>query len=1077
MIGKVIKGTYRILEELGRGTVSTAYLARDTAHERRVALKVIHPDLSRESQFTSRFAREGKLLAKLDSPHMVRVLDFGTDEGLDYIVMEYVEGRALSTVLEQVGTFGVKRALGIIRQVVQGLEDAHDRGVVHRDIRPSNVMVAADGVVSVMDFGLAAGTDLNRLSASGVVGTPHYLAPEWVAEGREADIRADIYSLGVTLFEMLTGQRPYEADSAADIVKKHLQEPVPSARQLNQEIPAEVDDLVRKCLAKEPRNRFQTPTELLRAIDEALEEEESGPGLERLLTGRTLGQCRLLEQLGSGGMATVYKAYQPSLDRYVAVKVLPPFLASTPDFITRFRREARAIARLNHPNILPVYDSGQEGELSYIVMRYVEGGTLQETLGKPLPLDRVVEMITQVGGALDYAHREGIIHRDVKPSNVLMDKREWALLSDFGLAKVVETSVQLTKTGAGLGTPAYIAPELGKGEPVDERSDIYSLGIVLYEMLTGRVPFEAETPMAVVMEHISTPLPMPRSINPDIPEPVEQVVLKALAKDPADRFQRMREMVAALQKAVAGEPGMTIAIPPAVGERPPKAEAIAEEGERIGVPPIEKEKALKVKGVSLKALLLRGALIAVPILILVAFGWVVVSRLGKEPGPQPLAVHLTPVPTAPGSLDVVLGFGNIWHGRSDVQNHLGQPVTPQQGIPYAHQFFVTGGYLFERLDTHQIYVLYPTNEWEVYEDKWQEGEDVGDLTPPSGVYVPTEGFGKLWRESPAVRSGLDWGSSPGITGIDGAVQQFERGLMLFNGLESKQIYVLYITPDSQYRWLVLPDSWRPPPGILFVSDRDGDDEIWVMQDDGSEQIPLTVNTWLDGCPAWSCGGSRIAYTVAEPGGEEDIMIMKNDTSGKTGLTANPTVRDTDPAWSPDDSRMAFVSYRDGNAEIYVTKMDGSDPINLTDNPADDWDPAWSPDGSMIAFTSDRDGNPEIYVMNSRDGQNLRRLTENETIDEQPAWWQDATSDRIAFVSYRDGNAEIYLMDSDGSHPVNLTNNVAEDKRPTWSLDGSQIAFTSNRDGDREIFVMGADGSHPTNLTDNSVDDWDPHWGR
>jgi serine/threonine protein kinase/Tol biopolymer transport system component len=1077
MIGKVIKGTYRILEELGRGTVSTAYLARDMAYERMVALKIIHPDLSRESQFTSRFAQEGKLLAELDSPYAVRILDFGMDEELDYVVMEYVPGKTLSIILKQVGAFRVKRALEIIRQVARGLEDAHDRGVVHRDIRPTNIMLAADGVTRLMDFGLATVADLNRLSSSGVVGTAHYLAPELAKAGREADIRADIYSLGVTLFEMLSGRRPYEADNAADIVKKHLQEPIPSVRQFNEEIPQGVDDLVRKCLAKGPRDRFQTPTELLRAIEEALEEEDSGPGLERLLTGRTLGQCRLLEHLGSGGMATVYKAYQPSLDRYVAVKVLPPYLAQTRGFAARFRREARAIARLNHPNILPVYDSGQEGELSYIVMRYVEGGTLQEMLGKPLLLDRVVELIAQVGGALDYAHREGIIHRDVKPSNVLMDKGEWALLSDFGLAKIVEAGVKLTETGAGIGTPAYIAPELGKGEPADERSDIYSLGIMLYEMLTGRVPFEAQSPMAVVLDHISTPLPVPRGINPDIPEPVEQVLLKALAKDPADRFQRMEKMVTALQKAVAGEPMVTSIVPLAAEERLPRAEAIAEKVERIGVPPAEKAEAPKVEDISLKALLLRGALIGVLILILAAIGLVAVNRFGKGPGPQPLAVHLTPVPAAPGSLDVVLGFGNIWHGRSDVQNYLGQPVTPQQGIPYAHQFFVTGGYLFERLDTHQIYVLYPTNEWKVYEDSWQEGEDVGDLTPPSGVYTPTMGFGKLWRESPAVRSGLDWGSSPRMTSTDGAVQQFERGLMLFNGLESKQIYILYITSDNHYRWLVLPDSWRPPPGILFVSDRDGDDEIWVMKSDGSEPIPLTVNTWMDGSPAWSCGGSRIAYTVAEPGGEEDIMIMKSDTSGKTTLTANPTVRDTDPAWSPDDSRIAFVSYRDGNAEIYVIKMDGSDPINLTNNPADDWDSTWSPDGSMIAFTSDRDGNPETYVMNSGDGKNLRRLTENETIDEQPAWWQDATSDRIAFVSYRDGNAEIYLMDSDGSHLVNLTNNLAEDKHPTWSSDGSQIAFTSNRDGDMEIFVMGADGSNPANLTDNSVDDWAPHWGR
>jgi Tol biopolymer transport system component len=522
---------------------------------------------------------------------------------------------------------------------------------------------------------------------------------------------------------------------------------------------------------------------------------------------------------------------------------------------------------------------------------------------------------------------------------------------------------------------------------------------------------------------------------------------------------------------------VAIAVPFAAEESPPKAGAIAEEVEGIGVPLRETEKALKVKAFSLKALLLRGALIAVPILILVAIGLLAVNRFGKEPGPQPLAVHLTPVPTAPGPLDVVLGFGNIWHGRSDVQNHLGQPVTPQQSIPYAHQVFATGGYLFERLDIHQIYVLYPTNEWEVYEDGWQEDEDVDDLTPPAESYAPLKGFGKLWRESPAVRSSLGWGSWPRTTGVDGAVQQFERGLMLFNGLESKQIYILYITQDNHYRWLMLPDSWRPPQDILFVSDRDGDDEVWGMKSDGSKQTALTVNGWMDGSPARSSDGSRIAYTIADPRGKEDIKIMKSDTSGKTSLTDNPTVRDTDPAWSPDDSWMAFVSYRDGNAEIYVTKMDGSEPVNLTDNPADDWDPNWSPDGSMIAFTSDRDGNPEIYVMNSSDGKNLRRLTENETIDQQPAWWQDVTSDRIALVSYRDGNAEIYLMDSDGSHPVNLTNNLGEDKHPTWSPDGGQIAFTSDRDGDREIFVMGADGSNPTNLTNNSVDDWAPHWGR
>jgi serine/threonine protein kinase len=265
----------------------------------------------------------------------------------------------------------------------------------------------------------------------------------------------------------------------------------------------------------------------------------------------TLGQYQLLEQIGRGGTATVYKAYQPSLDRYVAVKVLPAYLALEPGFAARFEREARAVAKLDHPHILPVYDFGREGDLTYIVMKYVEAGALKERLGEPLDLKTALEIIAQVGEALDYAHQEGVVHRDVKPSNVLMDRGSWALLTDFGLAKVAEASVGLTKTGVGVGTPAYMSPEQGQGIAVDGRSDVYSLGVMLYEMLTGRVPYEAETPMAVAIKHITAPLPSPREVNPDIPEPVEQVVLKALAKDPADRYQSVGQMLEALRQAVA----------------------------------------------------------------------------------------------------------------------------------------------------------------------------------------------------------------------------------------------------------------------------------------------------------------------------------------------------------------------------------------------------------------------------------------------------------------------------------------------------------------------------------------------
>ena len=269
------------------------------------------------------------------------------------------------------------------------------------------------------------------------------------------------------------------------------------------------------------------------------------------LIGKTLGPYQIVERIGRGGMATVYKAYQPALDRKVAIKVLPAHLAEAPGFAQRFQREARAVARLEHPNILAVYDFGRQGDLSYLVMRYVEGGTLKDLLGKRLPLERVAELVSEIADALDYAHERGVVHRDVKPSNVLLDPQGRALLTDFGVARIVEETQQITGTGVGVGTPAYMSPEQGKGKPVDGRSDVYSLGVMLYEMLTGQVPYQAETPIAVVLKHINDPLPIPRQVNPAIPEAVERVVLKALAKEPEDRHQTAGEMAKALRGAIA----------------------------------------------------------------------------------------------------------------------------------------------------------------------------------------------------------------------------------------------------------------------------------------------------------------------------------------------------------------------------------------------------------------------------------------------------------------------------------------------------------------------------------------------
>ncbi len=281
------------------------------------------------------------------------------------------------------------------------------------------------------------------------------------------------------------------------------------------------------------------------------------------LIGQELGGYRIISQIGKGGMATVFKAYQPSLDRYVAIKVLPPYYAEQDEtFLKRFRQEAKAIASLRHPNILIVLDYGELERTTYLVMEFVEAGTLGDQMGKPMAPGQIAGLVGQVAGALHYAHQEGVVHRDIKPSNIMLPKPNWPLLTDFGLAKIVG-GTQLTQSGTVAGTPAYMSPEQGRGERVDHRSDIYSLGIVLYEMATGVVPFEAETPMAVIVKHIIDPLPLPRSKTPALSEAIERVILKALAKDPADRFQDVGQLAEALTAAVGTLPPGQASVAPA----------------------------------------------------------------------------------------------------------------------------------------------------------------------------------------------------------------------------------------------------------------------------------------------------------------------------------------------------------------------------------------------------------------------------------------------------------------------------------------------------------------------------------
>jgi serine/threonine protein kinase len=268
--------------------------------------------------------------------------------------------------------------------------------------------------------------------------------------------------------------------------------------------------------------------------------------------GEKVGPYQILDIIGQGGMATVYKAFHPNLERYVAIKVLHPALKQDIDFLGRFQREAKLVAKLEHPNIVAVYDFNSHNGNPYLVMRMVEGQTLKTRLKSgPLALVQIAQIVSSVGSALEYAHGEGILHRDIKPSNIMLSQDGKIYLTDFGLARMIQAKESTLSREMIIGTPQYISPEQAIGEStLDIGTDIYSLGVVIYELIVGKVPFNADTPYAIVHDHIYTPLPAPRDVNPDVPEAIERFLFRVLAKKRDDRYDTIDATVKAFLNAV-----------------------------------------------------------------------------------------------------------------------------------------------------------------------------------------------------------------------------------------------------------------------------------------------------------------------------------------------------------------------------------------------------------------------------------------------------------------------------------------------------------------------------------------------
>ena len=359
--------------------------------------------------------------------------------------------------------------------------------------------------------------------------------------------------------------------------------------------------------------------------------------------GSRLGRYQIVEQIGRGGMATVFRAYDPELDRPVAVKVMPSFQAEDPTFVERFRQEAQSIARLNHPNIIQVYDFGEDKGFTFIVMEYVTGGTLSRHVTEALPLEDVLEWVSPVAQALDYAHSQSIIHRDIKPANVLVEASGKPKLSDFGLARLLQGSAGLTRKDAVLGTPAYMAPEQALGRPADQKSDLYSFGVIVYEMLVGQVPFRGGTATETLMAHIHQPVPPPTATDPHFDARLEAVLIRALSKDPVDRYETADELIQALSSASVGRvSGADLGAETTAVEQVitvPAGEKTTQRGPRVGMAALLMALVVTVLGAA-----------GVAVFVLIDFGER--SKSGTDVTPIPAGASsaekpATPVPRAP----------------------------------------------------------------------------------------------------------------------------------------------------------------------------------------------------------------------------------------------------------------------------------------------------------------------------------------------------------------------------------------------------------------------------------------------
>ncbi|MBN1679526.1 MAG: PD40 domain-containing protein [Anaerolineae bacterium] len=784
------------------------------------------------------------------------------------------------------------------------------------------------------------------------------------------------------------------------------------------------------------------------------------------LTGANLGPYRILEQIGRGGMATVFKAYHPLTDRHVAIKVLPEELAEEPGFLERFEREAKVVANLQHVHILPVFDYGEANGITYLVMPFISTGTLKSYLATTRPdLDEVTRLFCQIADAIDYAHQKGVLHRDIKPANVLLDDRLNALLSDFGLTRMVESASSLTGTGV-IGTPAYMSPEQGQGLPTDARSDIYSLGVLLYEMLVGQVPFNADTPIAVIFKHVSASLPLPRTLRPELPESVEKVILKGLAKNPDERYQTAGDMAEALRRAVRELPaGMAsfTATMPSIAARTEELRAAGADaqtyivGETVAtvsrrrVPPWL---------IALGGLLLLGAIV-IGILALAGV-------FEGDDESQPVAAVSTDTPTlaptqtatpiTPTATDESTATATITKTPTPAtpvvvaQRSIAARLGPGSQYPIVMNldagdwFDITG--ISEDGAWYQVLLPDGSLGWVAASGALVDA--VGDLgvvpivaAPtdiPTSTLTPTVTETPTVTDTPTPTETLTPTPtvtlSPTSTGTPTvtatltptATRTPTRKPTATPTLKPSPTQKPAVTPVA-----MLPQGVELPRGIIHAQPCGWADEkshdlcIYAMETgEEIERIPgePDIDFWSF-LPSWSPDGQFLVFSQMKEGEPSRMQIVSRDRSEVIDL---PQIcNDVGPAWSPDGEWIAFHSCGD----MIVMHPDGSDQRLLwrsSDGEAVSGKPQWSPDSQRLVFSLTHSGSEpeqryprlnEVAVA-SIDGKEFSIVGAAEHQRDEPCAWPPLPENQVAFspngqrVAFVIEGCQPVVMNADGS---------------------------------------------------------------